>query len=152
MIKEPKTSFPRWKPAALRDSTTSDDPLFPIPKWFDVSGIYLLAHFKNKRERENNKDGQLHLNPNVVYIGESKEITRRLEGSRHEKIREYKKVFNDHSLKCLYFSECHVGWTTWDFQERDSAMVRKAYLLYLESKLIWEFAKAYSKLPDLNKK
>jgi hypothetical protein len=154
MIKEPKTSFSQWKPWALRDSTTSDDPLFRIPKDFDVSGIYLFAHFKNKKQRENNKDGQLHLNPNVVYIGESKGITRRLESSRHEKIRnedEYKKLLNDHSLRCLYFSNCYVGWTTWDFKERDLGRVRKAYLLYLERKLIWEFARTYSNVPILNR-
>lgn len=151
MIKEPEISFSPWKLSALRNSTTSDDPLFPIPKDFDLAGIYLFARFKNKRQRENNKDGQLHLNPNVVYIGQAKGITGRLEGSRHEKIREYKKAFKDHRLNYLYISHCYVGWTTWDFQKRELGRVRRAYLLYVESKLLWEFAKVYSNTPRLNR-
>jgi hypothetical protein len=152
MIKEPKISFARWEPWYMRGTTTSYDPFDPPPD-FDVSGIYLLAHFKNKKQKEANKDGQLYLNPYIIYIGQSKKITRRLEGSRHEKVRnEYKKLFKDNDLKYLYFSLCYTDWTSWDFRNKELSSARYACLLYLERKLIWEFAKIYSKVPILNKK
>jgi hypothetical protein len=150
-IKEPKISFGRWEPYYLRGATTSYDPFVGLPPEFDVSGIYLWAHFKNKRQKEANKDGNLHLNRNIVYIGKSRKITRRLEGSRHEKVNEYRKQFNDPSLKCLYYSICYTDWTTWDFQKKNLGRALNACLLYIERKLIWEFAKTYSDIPILNR-
>lgn len=88
MIKEPKISFASWKPWHSRNTTATHDPFDPPPD-FDMSGIYLWAHFKNERQKKVDNNGQLHLNPNVIYIGQSKKVTRRLEGSRHEKIKEY---------------------------------------------------------------
>ncbi len=150
MIKEPKISFASWKPWHSRNTTATHDPFDPPPD-FDVSGIYLWAHFKNERQKKVDNNGQLHLNPNVIYIGQSKKVTRRLEGSRHEKIKEYKAQFEDDELKHLYFSLCYTEWTSWDFQKKDLASVRYACLLYLERKLIWEFAKTYSNVPRLNR-
>ena len=151
MIKEPKIIFSTWKHWDMRDSTITKDPLFPIPQSFDISGIYLWAHFKNKRQKENNKKGQLHLNPRVIYIGKSKEITRRLEGNRHERVRSYKRLFRDRSLKYLYYSICYTNWTTWDFNKKKFSKALNACLLYFERKLIWEFAQTYKTIPRLNK-
>lgn len=151
MIEEPEISFARWEPWYMRGTTTSYISA-GLPPDFDVSGIYLLAHFRNKRQKEANKDGQLHLNPHVIYIGQSRTITRRLEGSRHEKVKkEYKKQFKDNELKYLYISLCYTGWTSWDFLNKELGSARSACLLYLERKLIWEFAKTYSKVPILNR-
>jgi hypothetical protein len=150
MMNEPTIAFGAWKPWHSRDTTTSGDPFDPPPD-FDVSGIYLWAHFKNQRQRKADKNGQLHLNPNVVYIGHSKTITRRLEGRRHEKVKEYEELFGDYELRHLYFSLCYAEWTSWDFQELPLSRARRAGLLYIERKLIWDFAKTYSKVPVLNK-
>lgn len=151
MIKEPNISFVGWEPWYMRNTTASCDS-FELPPDFDVSGIYLLAHFKNKKQKETNKGGQLHLNPHVIYIGQSRNITRRLEGSRHEKVeKEYKKQFKDNELKYLYFSICYTDWTSWDFRNKELGSARSACLLYLERKLIWKFAKTYLKVPILNR-
>ncbi len=151
MISEPTITFTRWDPWCMRDSTSSDDPFDP-PQDFDISGLYLLAHFRNKRQRENNKDSQLHLNPNVVYIGKSKRITRRLEDSRHEKVtHEYKRLFNDPMLRYLYYSIWYADWTTFDFAKGTLAKALNACLIYLERKLIWEYVKVYDTIPILNK-
>ena len=151
MIKEPKISFAKWEHWNMRCTTTSNDPYDP-PPYFDLSGIYVLAHFKNKMQKEANKDDKLYLNPHVIYIGQSKKITRRLEGSRHEKVRnEYKKHFKDDEFKYLYFSICYTDWTSWDFLNKELGSVLYSCLLYLERKMIWEFAKTYSRNPTLNK-
>lgn len=151
MIKEPKISFTEWRPWYLRDTTTPSDPFDP-PREFDVSGIYLLAHFTDETQKAANKDGLLHLNPNVIYIGQSKKITTRLEGRRHEKIKtEYKKRFDDDELDYLYFSLSYTDWISTAFREKDLGSARYTCLLYLERKLIWEFAKIHSKIPLLNR-
>ena len=144
-------SFTKWIRWCLRDTTTPSDPFDP-PKEFDVSGIYLLAHFRNEAQKADNKNGLLYLNPNVIYIGQSKKVTARLEGKRHEKVRiEYQKRFDDEEMTCLYFSLSYTDWTSWAFREKDIGPARYACLLYLERKLIWEFARTYSKIPLLNR-
>jgi hypothetical protein len=151
LINEPKIDFPRWEHWNTRGSTKQKDLLDP-PQDFDLAGIYLFAHFKHKSQRTNNWNGKLHLNPNVIYIGQSKKVTMRLEGRRHEKIKtEYKKRFDDDELAHLYFSLSYTDWTSSAFREKDVGSARYACLLYLERKLIWEFAKTYSKVPILNK-
>ena len=50
MIKEPQISFASWKPWHSRNTTATHDPFDPPPD-FDVSGIYLWAHFKNVRQK-----------------------------------------------------------------------------------------------------
>ncbi|GBE04685.1 hypothetical protein BMS3Abin10_00301 [bacterium BMS3Abin10] len=150
-IKEPDIIFLSWEPWHMRDSTAQRDPDDPPPN-FDVSGIYLFAHFKKKPRREKIKNDKLHLDPNVIYIGKSKRVTNRLEGKRHEKItKDYIEIFNDKALEKLYYSLCHTGWTTWDYRDGDYGKALNAGLLFFERKLIWEFAKKYRTIPILNR-
>ena len=130
MIKEPKISFAEWKHWSLRHTTTPSDPFDP-PKGFDVSGIYLLAHFRDDVQKVDNKRGLFHLNPNVIYIGQSKKVTGRLEGKRHEKVRiQYRKQFEDENMDRLYFALSYTDWSSYAFCEKDVGAARYACLLY----------------------
>ena len=151
---EPEITFSDWRPWDLRESTSNSDLLDFVapPKDFDIGGIYLLGRFRAPPVGSSTAKGARHLDENVVYIGMSTRITGRLEGSKHEKVRQdYRKLFADDKLQFLYHTIWYSAWTTWQGWNSESGKVRKAFLLFSERRLIWEYARQFKRLPPLNK-
>ncbi len=151
MIDEPQVTFPHWRSWNTRPST-SDNSLWATPKDYDLGGVYLLAHLPNTPDKNGPYTSSLHLNSDVVYIGMSTRITARLEGNRHEKVRDkYRRFCKDPECEFLYYSIYYsedwstlLGWTS------ELGRVKRAFLYFTERRLLWEYAKTFGRLPALN--
>lgn len=146
---EPKLHFSSWKEWSFREMTRRDD-FFDVPKSFDVPAVYLFAYFKSKKQMKDNNSELRYLNPSVIYIGQSTRIIHRLED--HEKVtKEYIRKYKDTACKYLYHSISYPEWHPLAAKDAEVGIVRKAWLHYIERKMIWEYAKLHSKIPSLNK-
>lgn len=141
MIKEPNIIFSKWRRWSHRHCLTED---FDVPRDFGILGIYLFA------SPEPTDSIKRHILSNVIYIGMSTHITRRLD-KRHKAIRQYQEIFNDPGEQQLYFCEWQSPWTNWDIK-KESGAEQLAFVRYIERKLIWEYAKKFHRLPIFNKR
>ena len=136
---EPKVYFSKWRKWIYRDRVSDN---FDVPDNFGILGIYLLAAPLPSQNEI------LHLAPEVVYIGMSSHVTRRLDKS-HKAVQQYQKDSGDNEAANLYYSEWLSPWSNFD-ENTDIGKSRLAYIQYIERKLIWDFAKKYQRLPKSN--
>jgi len=137
-MKEPKVEFSIWKKLKNRDRLRDD---FDVPEDFGLMGVYLLASpFPSDH-------GLHHLAGEVVYIGMSGHVTKRLDQS-HEAVRKYRDETGDVSVENLYFSEW-ISPLSKQYRNGDNKP-QLAYFHYIERKLIWEYAKKHNRLPKYN--
>jgi hypothetical protein len=148
-IREPLAIFSAWKIWTSRD-TTRKSSFDDMPDWFDVPGVYLLARFTRKSQLAEHPLDRTHLNPRVIYIGQSGRIVHRME--YHEKVRkDYVVKYADKTCKYLYFTIAHPEWHPFSPNNRDIARVRNAWLHYFERRLLWEYGHVHGRLPEFNK-
>ena len=136
---EPKVYFSEWRKWIYRDRLSDD---FDVPDDFGILGIYLLA------APLPSQDEPRHLAPEVIYIGLSSHVTRRLDKS-HEVVQQYRKESGDNEAVNLFYSEWLSPWSNWD-QNTNIGKSQLAYIQYIERKLIWDYAKKYHELPKFN--
>jgi hypothetical protein len=82
----------------------------------------------------------------------STKITARLEGNKHEKVRnKYKLFYEDPECEFLYFSIYHSeDWSTLLGWKSGLGTVKRAFLYFTERRLLWEYGKNFGRLPALN--
>ena len=136
---EPIVHFSEWKKWIYRDRLSEE---FDVPNDYGLLGVYLLA-------APLPSDQELyHLAPEVIYIGMSSHVTKRLDKS-HKAVRQYRDKFGDTRIENLYYTEWLSPWSNWD-QNRNIGQAQLAFIHYIERKLIWEYAKKHHGLPRLN--
>lgn len=149
VLDEPKIYFPSWEPWGKRPTTY--DPTYQVPRRFDMPGLYLLARFNQTNPVAKTNGVNVHLNPQVIYIGASTRIAHRLEGKKHATVnKKYAEIYHDPQFKDLFLSICYLEWRQLSFHG-DEGKAKTAYLYHAERRLIWEFAKTHNRLPLLNK-
>jgi hypothetical protein len=146
-IKLPKKLiFTEWKLWAKRESTT--DPEGDVPSEFDFAGLYIFACFPEGPETASKPDSR-NLIEEVVYIGQSMRITKRLEGKRHEKIETYRTQYRDPDLEYLYFAFWEFK-TSIDWNIDPDKDIVNAAIQYFERKCIFDYINKFGQLPGLN--
>jgi hypothetical protein len=140
----PKAVFSDWRPWGLRERTSEQ---FDVPRDFGILGIYLLA-FSTNGPPPPSSPTERHLLPNVIYVGMSGHVMRRLERA-HTAVNSYRKLFDDVSGKKLYFCQWDTDWP--NSATGDKASVQNAALRYVEAKLIAEHALKNGRRPKLNR-
>jgi hypothetical protein len=114
---------------------------------FGILGLYLLAEADVKPSSGHAlKAGELP--EEVVYIGMSRHIDRRLEKTHHAVTR-YTKSENA-ELSRLWFATWQSEWTNFGLK-RKGGLVGLATLALYERALILLYAKKYGRLPKLNR-
>jgi len=139
-MEDPEVCFSKWKKFIQREQLGGGND---VPDDFGLLGVYLLASLLPSDEKPH------HLAPDVIYIGMSSHVTRRLDRSHHA-VRQYKDDSGDNYLDKLYYSD----WMSqWDNRKPNSDIGRAqlAFIYYIERKLIWEYAKKHQRLPMCNK-
>jgi hypothetical protein len=145
----PDAVFSEWEHWASRD-TTKKSLYDDTPKWFDVPGVYCLAHFTRKSQMREQPRDRIHLNSRVIYIGQSRRIVHRME--YHETVKKsYIDKYADNTCKYLYFTIAHPEWHPYSPDNRNIVQVRNAWLHYMERRLMWEYGSVHGRLPDFNR-
>ena len=138
-MKVPEVNFSTWEKWQCRERLSEE---FDVPEDFGLLGVYLLASPQPS-------DQELHhLAHEVIYIGMSGHVTKRLDKS-HKTVRRYRLESGDDGAENLYFSLWPSEWSNWH-QNSNIHQTRLAYIRYIERKLIWEYANKYGELPRLN--
>ena len=138
-MEEPEVDFSKWRKFKNRDRLSED---FDVPDDFGLLGVYLLASpLPSDQELH-------HLAGEVIYIGMSSHVTKRLDRS-HKAVRQYRDEIGDDSVENLYYSEWSSPWSNWD-QKSTIGQAQLAYIHYVERKLLWEYAKKHGGLPRFN--
>ncbi len=140
--------FISWDAWEKREKATWD---CDVPTDFGLAGLYLLANFKDERD-VTNESPPTHLDPNVIYIGVSDSPIHRLGSNSHGAVNRYKAKFKDPSLSNLYCTHWQSRITNYELKNSESGEAKRTYFLYLERKLIWEYATRFNRLPALNRK
>jgi hypothetical protein len=136
---EPEVCFSKWRKYIYRDRLSEESD---VPDDYGLLGVYLLASPLPS-------DQELyHLAPEVIYIGTSSHVTKRLDKS-HKAVCQYKDEFGDNSIENLYYSEWLSPWSNWD-QNSNIGQAQLAFIHYTERKLIWEYAQKHHRLPRFN--
>lgn len=134
----PTPVFSPWKLFKNRDRPSRDG--FDVPADYGLRGVYVMA---SAVAVPAHSSASQHLNPAVIYIGESCQgVEQRLE--KHEMGRRFKGSDASKAGELLWFSVWHAHRIVSTPGERiaDEARVRA-----LERILISEFAEAFGKLP-----
>src|SRR5207248_3279754 len=100
----PKAAFSDWHSWRFRQRTTEQ---FDVPEDFGILGIYLLACSTDGPPPSSATER--HLLPNVIYIGMSGHVMRRLERG-HRAVNRYRTQLKDASGKNLYFCQWNSDW------------------------------------------
>jgi hypothetical protein len=137
---EPEVYFSNWNKWKYRERLADD---FDTPDDFGLLGVYLLA-------AQLPADQELHhLAPEVIYIGMSTHVTKRLDKT-HKAVCEYRHEFGDSKGEKLYYSDWLSPWSNWN-QDDNLGQAQVAFIHYIERKLIWEYAKKHHALPRFNR-
>ena len=91
-----------------------------------------------------------HLQPQVVYIGMSTHVERRLERN-HAGVARYRKHFEDPKCKNLWVSIWHSDTTNWDLG-KPAGVVGCATIALYERALLLAYALKHLRLPVLNRR
>ena len=140
MIKEPTVHFTDWRNWIARDRLAD---IKDIPKDFGVLGIYLLAAFESSDPPESESTAR-HLHPDVIYIGMSENVTKRVD-KHHGAVHRYRQKSMYNKTAKLYCCDWQSQWTNFDKRPPELACIR-----YIERKLIWEFANMFNRMPEMN--
>jgi len=134
--------FDPWKPWHMRYRPSLD---FEVPESFGIFGIYLIAAFQStpvKKEIEPTS-----LPKEVVYIGMSSHVDRRLEKS-HSAVRKYRRETGDERCENLWYGRAYSSWSNGVSGNIEMA---RAYIVYYERALILEYTRANEALPKYNR-
>ena len=145
MIDEPDVDFSRWREWRYRDRLFDE---YTVPPDFGLLGVYLFAAFEPSEQPTLNPMGA-HLDEHVVYIGMSTHVTRRND-KFHNAIRRFKDDLHKTPTAVLWYTDWESPWSNGELS-RVGGEAKRAYILYIERKLIWEFTKAFNRLPKLNR-
>jgi hypothetical protein len=137
---EPEVRLSEWRAWMARNRLGDD---FDIPDEFGLLGIYVLATPSPSQEEHK------HLAPEVIYIGMSSHVTRRMDKT-HEAVKRYGQETGDTAGLYLFYSEWLSPWSNLN-RNTDMGKSQLAYLQYVERKSIWEYARLYERLPKYNK-
>ena len=138
---EQEVRFTEWRAWIARDRLGDD---FDVPDYFGLLGVYLLAAPSPSREQPK------HLAPEVIYIGMSGHVTRRV-SKTHGMVQRYVAETGDVDGQRLFYSEWSSSWSNSELNT-NIAKARLAYIQYIERKLIWEYAKQYERVPKYNRR
>ena len=141
-IEYPDITFSHWVPWHNRNTLVERSEAFE--KEASYPCLYILGHFGDVVPIPSTP--ACHADRQVVYVGMSRNVRDRPIGA-HTKQHQYKLRFDDPDLRNLYVAVFDIP--RWGFGgELRPAQV--AWLEYMERRLIWEYADAWEKKPDLN--
>lgn len=134
-------NFGDWIRWSTRDrpSREVDD----VPEIFGVQGVYLIGEFRSPPIQRSIEPKCLP--QEIIYIGMSKHLDRRLEKS-HQAVKKYRRETGDVHCDSLWYCRAYSHWS--NISENKAVT---AYVLYYERALILEYVRAYGNLPKYNK-
>ena len=139
----PPVAFSEWRKWRVRERASDQ---FDVPREFGILGLYVLGTWDGSPG--SGPADKRHLAPDVVYIGMSDHVLRRLERT-HAAVQRYRVDFNDPLCSRLHFAQWESAWT--NFGPRKGRVVQAAVLRALEAHLIAEYAMNFGRLPALNR-
>lgn len=142
-IEIPVIEFPQWSQWAHRERPSQN---FDVPVGFGLLGIYLLA--TSDVDTVSVVGIDRYLDEAVIYIGMSKHVEQRLEGS-HDAVKAYKQESGDLGAKHLRFTVWHSGATKGPYERKGSAVAAATIAMY-ERVLLLKYAETFGRLPRFN--
>ena len=134
-----RPQFSAWTPHWSRPRPSM---CLDVPYRFGLCGLYVIAKC---HDRPKESGSEQHLNPAVVYIGQSfAGLEQRLE--YHEVVRR----ISLGTAGDIWMSTWHIGWTTFDFKSKSSREMAQKLLLCVEADLIRAYRARHGHLPEQN--
>lgn len=146
-LEVPPLLFTEWQRWRARTRPSQD---LEVPPEFGILGLYLLAVSDAEVLPAELGAGERHLQSQVVYIGMSTHVERRLERT-HAGVRQYCEHFEDSNCKNLWFSVWHSDISNWHLK-KPAGVVACATIALYERALLLTYAKKHGRLPVLNKR
>ena len=145
LFEVPHLAFAKWRKWIARPRPSHD---MDVPSEFGMLGLYMLACSDTTPPGNSTSPDTADLPEEVIYIGMSRHVDRRLESS-HNAVARYKKKYADEPCSGLWFSSWSSEWSSWS--SKTCGPVERATLVFYERALILAYAKRFGRLPALNR-